>query len=326
MEMLYLSKKDIRNMGVSMMERIIEAVGEGLRLKGLDKVQMPPKSEIRPVPDSFLHAMPVYIEGSKICGMKWMSGYRSNVDKNLPYINGLLVLSDAANGIPMAVMDCSEITALRTGAMVGIAAKHLARSDRSVVGFLGCGVQARNSLIALMNVMPKLSLVRCYDVSQEAAANFVNDMEGHFPLASFVICDSPGDMAHFSDVVVTATPIVDKPKPSMDAGMLKEGALAIALDYDAAWTPAAMCESDKIVVDDVEQLMFTKQQGKHFGSMPKDSYIDLGDIVANIKPGRENDTERILCMNLGIAVSDIVTAKLFYDSAIKKGVGLNLPL
>lgn len=323
--MLYLGKKDIRNMGVTM-GRIIDAVGEGLRLKGLGKVQMPPKSEIRPVSDSFLHAMPVYVDGSLVCGMKWMSGYRSNVDENLPYINGLLILSDAATGIPLAVMDCSEITATRTGAMVGIAAKHLARADRSVVGFLGCGVQARNSLTALMEVMPKLSLVRCYDIVSDAATNFVADMGDHFPLTTFVICDSPGDMAHFSDVVVTATPVIDEPKPSMDAGMLKEGALAIALDYDASWTAAAMRECDKIVVDDVEQFMYTKQQGQHFGAILEDSYIDLGDVVADIKPGRETDTERIMCMNLGVAVADIVTAKLFYDRALKQGIGLNLTL
>jgi len=325
MEMLYLNKKDIRNMGVTM-GRIIEAVGEGLRLKGLEKVQMPPKSEIRPVPDSFLHAMPVYVDESQVCGMKWMSGYRSNVDKKLPYINGLLILSDAANGIPLAVMDCSEITATRTGAMVGIAAKHLARPDRSVVGFLGCGVQARNSLIALMDVMPKLSLVRCYDIIPEAAINFVNDMESHFPLTSFVICESPEDMASFSDVIITATPVIDKPKPSMDAGMLKEGALAIALDYDAAWTPEAMHECNKIFTDDVDQLMFTKQQGQHFSAVSEDSYLDLGDVLAGTIPGRETDTERILCLNLGIAVADIVTAKLFYDRAIKQGIGVNLTL
>jgi len=325
MEILYLSKKDIRNLGVTM-GRIIDAVGEGLRLKGMEKVQMPPKSVIRPVPDSFLHAMPVYVEGSQVCGMKWMSGYRSNVDSNLPYINGLLILSDAANGIPLAVMDCSEITATRTGAMVGIAAKHLAGNDRSVAGFLGCGVQARNSLIALMNVMPKLSIVHCYDINPEAATNFVNDMESHFPLTSFVVCNSPEDMASFADVVITATPVIDEPRPSMDAGMLKEGALGIALDYDAAWTSAAMYEFDKIAVDDVSQLMFTKQQGQHFGTLPEDRYIDLGDVVAGNTPGRETDTERILCLNLGIAVADIVTAKLFYDRAVKQGIGLNLPL
>lgn len=325
MEILYLSKKDIRNMGVTM-SQILDAVGEGLRLKGLNKVQMPPKSVVRTMPDSFLHAMPVYVEGSPVCGVKWMGGYRSNVAKGLPYINGLIILSDASTGIPVAAMDCAEITATRTGAMVGITAKHLARPDSSVLGILGCGVQARKSLIALMSVLPKLSLVRCYDIVPEAAAHFVEEMEGEFPLTSFVICDSPKDMANFSDVVVTATPVVDEPKPSLHAGMLKAGALAIALDYDSAWSPSAMRECDKIVTDDVEQLLFTKQSGLYFGELPDEIHADLGDILAGAKPGRETESERILCLNLGIAVADIVAAKVLYDRALRQKIGSKLPL
>ena len=220
--------------------------------------------------------------------------------------------------MPVAVMDCAEITAIRTGAIVGIEAKYLAREDSSVVGILGCGVQARKSLVALMDVLPKLSLVRCYDIVPEAAAQFVNEMEGLYPLTTFLICDSPEDMAHFADVVVTATPIVDKPKPSLHEGMLKEGALAIALDYDAAWGPSAMRECDKIVADDVEQLLFTKQHGLHFQDIPEGIYSDLGDIVAP-KPGRQNGTERILCLNLGIAVMS--SRPRCYDRARKHGIG-----
>ena len=325
MEMLHLNKRDIQNVGVTM-SQVLDAVGEGLRLKGLGKIQMPPRSAIRPLADSFLDAMPVYIDDSKVCGVKWMSGYRGNRSKNLPYINGLLVLNDVATGMPVAVMDCAEITAIRTGAIVGIEAKYLAREDSSVVGILGCGVQARKSLVALMDVLPKLSLVRCYDIVPEAAAQFVNEMEGLYPLTTFVICDSPEDMAHFADVVVTATPIVDKPKPSLHEGMLKEGALAIALDYDAAWGPSAMRECDKIVADDVEQLLFTKQHGLHFQDIPEGIYSDLGDIVAGSKPGRQNSAERILCLNLGIAVADVVAAKVLYDRARKHGIGRKLEL
>ena len=325
MELLYLSKKDIRNLGVTM-SRIIEEVTDGLRLKGLGKVQMPPKSAVHPAPDSFLHAMPVYIEDSPVVGMKCMSGYRGNPERNLPYINGLLILIDAATGVPLATMDCAEITAIRTGAMVGIAAKHLARLDKSVVGFLGCGVQARKSLAALMEVMPKLSMVRCYDINSKAAEEFVEDMEGDFPLTSFVVCSSPADMAEVSDVVVSATPVIDKPKPTLDAGMLKAGALAIALDYDSAWTPSAMRECDRILTDDVEQLAFTKAQGPYFSSLAENCWTDLGDVVAGAKPGRKSDTERIMCLNLGIAVADVVAAKLYYDRAVRQGIGTKLPL
>jgi ornithine cyclodeaminase/alanine dehydrogenase len=108
--------------------------------------------------------------------------------------------------------------------------------------------------------------------------------------------------------------------------MLKAGALAIALDYDSAWSPAAMRECDKIVTDDVEQLLFTKQSGLYFRELPEHIHADLGDILAGAKPGRETESERILCLNLGVAVADIVAAKVLYDRALKQKIGSNLPL
>jgi len=325
MELLYLSKTEVQNLGVTM-GQILEAVGAGLGMKGRGEVQMPQRATIRTVADSYVHAMPVYAEGSEVCGAKWMSGYRSNPLNGLPYINGLMILNDASNGVPVAVMDCAEITAMRTGATVGIAAKYLARDDSSVVGILGCGVQARRSLVALMEVLPKLALVRCYDIAAEAADEFVAEMEAQFPLTSFVICDSVLDMVHFADVVVSATPIVDEPKPSLHAGMLKEGALAVALDYDASWSPAAKGEWARLVTDDVEHLAFAKVEGVHFRDMPLDGFDDLGDIVAGNAPGRVDETERVLCLSLGTAVADIVVAKLLYDRALKHEIGRKLPL
>lgn len=325
MDMLYLSRKDVQSMGVTMTQ-VLQALSEGLRLKGLGKVQMPPKSVVRPAADSFMRAMPVCVGGSHLCGVKWMSGYRSNAAKGLPYVNGLLALSDAATGLPVAVMDCAEVTAIATGAIVGIEAKHLAHPDSSVVGILGCGVQARKSLIALMDSLPSLSLVRCYDIVPEASSLFVNEMEELFPLTTFVVCESPEDMAHFSDVVVSATPITDEPNPSLHEGMLKDGALAIALDYDAAWSPSAMRQCDKIVTDDIDQFVFTKRQGSHFGELSREAYADLGEIVAGTKPGRESGSEKLLCLNLGIALADIVAAEMLYDRAVRQGVGTRLPL
>ena len=108
--------------------------------------------------------------------------------------------------------------------------------------------------------------------------------------------------------------------------MLKVGGLAVALDYDAAWSPAAMRECDRIVADDAEQLSATRRQGPHLSQVPENGYADLSDIVAGTKPGRQNETERIMCLNLGIAIADIAAAKLLYDRAVKQGIGVNLPL
>jgi len=108
------------------MRAIIDALDRMFREKGQGKVEMPPKPGIHTRPDAFIHAMPAYIPSVKAAGMKWVSGYPENPKKGLPYISGLLILNDPETGIPTSVMDCTWITAMRTGAATAISAKYLA--------------------------------------------------------------------------------------------------------------------------------------------------------------------------------------------------------
>ena len=122
---LYLSRKDVETIDLPMRE-IIEALDRMFKDKGEGKIEMPPKPGIHPRPDAFIHAMPAYIPSLESAGIKWVSGYPGNQAKGLPYINGLLILNDPDTGIPIAVMDCTWITAKRTGAATAVAAKYLA--------------------------------------------------------------------------------------------------------------------------------------------------------------------------------------------------------
>jgi len=325
MELIYLSRQEVEGLGMTMRE-VLAAVENGFRLKGLGMTEMPPKPGIHPRTDAFIHAMPAYIQEVEAAGLKWVSGYPSNLEKGLPYITGLLVLNDPETGIPLAVMDCTWVTAMRTGASVGVAAQYLARKGSSVVGILGCGVQARTSLRALAEVLPELREVRCCDLYPEAAGRFIGEMGAIFPHLTFTACHSPGQMMEGVDVAVSAIPIVRKPEPPLDAGMLKAGGLAVSLDYDSAWTERAMKECDRFVSDDVEQLRATKEHGPYFKGIPDTIHADLGELVAGLEPGRESHTARIFCMNMGIAVDDMVTAKALYLRAVEQGAGRRLPL
>jgi ornithine cyclodeaminase/alanine dehydrogenase-like protein (mu-crystallin family) len=104
-----------------------------------------------------------------------VSGYPENSKRGLPYIAGLLVLNDAETGMPLAVMDCTWITAQRTGAATAVAAKYLARKESATVGMLGCGVQGRSDLEAL-NVLFPIKKVRAYDVHPERCAKYAQEM------------------------------------------------------------------------------------------------------------------------------------------------------
>jgi ornithine cyclodeaminase/alanine dehydrogenase len=325
MNIVYLSLGDVKSLGVSMKE-VLKVVDHGFRQKGLGKTEMPPKPGIHPRPNAFIHAMPAYVKESEVAGLKWVSGYPTNVEKGYPYITGLLVLNDPETGIPIAVMDCAWITAMRTGASVGVATKYLARKASSVAAILGCGVQARMSLRALAETLTDLSQVRCYDLYPEAARRFIEEMSPVCPGADLMACSNPAEMIEGADVVVTAIPIVTKPEPPLHAGMLKRGGLAVSLDYDAAWTSAAMKECDKFVCDDTHQLLRTKEEGVYFGGIPEYIYADLGELAAGLKPGRQDEQERIFSMNMGIAIDDMVTAKIVYERALQKGIGTRWPL
>jgi len=163
---LYLSRADIETLNVSMKE-VIQTIEKALHEKAMGRTEMPPKPGIHPQKDSFIHAMPAYLPRMKAAGAKWVSGFPENPKRSLPYISGLLILNDIKTGFPICVMDCTWITAKRTGAATAVAAKHLAREDSKVLGILGCGQQARSNLEALSVVCKNLEEVKDYDTIEK---------------------------------------------------------------------------------------------------------------------------------------------------------------
>jgi ornithine cyclodeaminase/alanine dehydrogenase-like protein (mu-crystallin family) len=137
---------------------------------------MPPKPGIHTRPDAFLHAMPAFIPALESAGIKWVGGYPENHTRDLPYITGLLVLNDVDTGVPYALMDCTWITAHRTGAATALSAKYLARPDSHTVAILACGVQGRSNLAALAVLFP-ISRVFAYDTRRDVQDRFAADMQ-----------------------------------------------------------------------------------------------------------------------------------------------------
>jgi len=125
---LYLSQADVISVGLRMAE-IIGLLETAFQEKGNGRVEMPPKPGIHPGGgDNFIHAMPAYIPAMASAGVKWVSGFPENHRRNLPYISGLLILNDVETGLPISVMDCSWITAMRTAAATAVAARRLGRA------------------------------------------------------------------------------------------------------------------------------------------------------------------------------------------------------
>ena len=318
---LYLSREDVEATQLPMSD-IIAALEAMFHEKGHGKVEMPPKPGIHPRPDAFIHAMPAYIPSLQAAGLKWVSGYPGNQARGLPYITGLLILNDPDTGVPIAVMDCTWITAQRTGAATAVAARHLARPESVSIGIVACGVQGRSNLEALACLFP-IERVKAYDLYPEVALRYAREMAERFDLDVTPVKTLP-EAVKGMDIVVTSGPILKNPKPSIEPGWLAPGSFASLVDFDSYWQGAALREFDKLATDDLAQMLYYRQDG-YFRETPP-VYADLGEIVAGTKPGRESAHERTASINLGLALDDMATAIRVYERAKARGIGRELPL
>lgn len=317
----YLSRSDVEAVGLDM-ATIIELLERAFREKGEGRVEMPPKPGIHTKPDAFIHAMPAYLPAMEAAGVKWVSGYPQNQANGLPYISGLLILNDVSTGIPYAVMDCTWITAVRTGAASAVAAKHLARVNSENIGILACGVQGRSNLTALSTAF-QLKRAYAYDAVPEVQAAFVRDMSSALGL-EIIGVDDPRRAVTEADIVVTSGPILHKPHGTIQAGWTRPGVFASAVDFDSYWSAGAFGEFERVATDDLEQFNYYSGLG-YFQSTPR-PYADLGEIVSGHKPGRVTQEERTMAINLGLALDDMAVAPEVYRRAVKLGIGTELPL
>lgn len=321
-KLLYLSREDVIDVGLSM-SRIIDLLEVAFREKGGNRVEAPPKPGVHPGGgDNFIHAMPAYIPAMKSVGVKWVSGFPGNQEKGLPYIAGLLILNDPETGLPVCVMDCEWITAMRTAAASVVSAKYLARADSSILGILGCGVQGRTHVEAMKVVFP-LRKIMAFDTRAESAKAFAQEVEKTHGIETEVVTD-PGQAVSGCDLIVTAGPILKKPHATIRADWMDEGAFASLVDFDSYWAPEAMAQASKFCTDDLDQLRSYQEVG-YFQEIPP-VHADLGELATERKPGRENETERTMAANLGLALDDMAVAPAIYQDAVERNKGVWLPL
>ncbi len=321
-DLLYLSRADVEAVGLRMPE-IIDLVERAFLEKAQGFVELPPKPGLHPEGDAFIHAMPAWLSRVGAAGMKWVSGYPQNQARGLPYITGLIILNDPATGFPRAVMDCTWITAVRTAAATAVSVKHLGRQDAHTMGILGLGVQGRANLEAVAHVR-KITEVRCYDIDRNRTAAFVTEMAARTGIHITPV-DTPRAAVEGCDVVVTAGPILRNPKPIIEPDWLSPGVVAVPLDFDSYFTAASMRAVDVLVTDDIPQYLYYQEHG-YFQGCPQ-PHIDLGDVVSGKETARRHPAaDRIMSVNLGVALEDIAVADEVYRRAVASNLGVRLPL
>lgn len=328
-EFLYLSQEQVIAVGLDMAE-VIEIIQEVFVLNQKAEVLLPDKVvlDLGEREKGRINAMPAYVGGGlNVCGIKWIPGFPKNPQRyGLPRANALIVLNDPDNGMPLAVMDGTWISAMRTGAVTGVGAKFLAAASAETMGMIGCGVQSITQILAVSTVVP-LKLVRLFDPKPEAAAK-VRSLISEQTDLQVMICASPPEAVEGADVVVTAT-VADEPivkRPWLKAGVL----FAHVGSYQEEEYEAVEC-MDKIVVDDWHQVIHrgTPVLAKMYREgRISDQHIhgNLGEIVTGLKNGRERGSERIFFLPMGMGSEDVAVAQRVYQRAKAAGLGARLKL
>ena len=242
----------------------------------------------------------------------------------LPSIQGVIVLCDADNGTPLAVLDSSEITILRTGAATGVAAKYLAREDATTATICGCGNQGRVSLRALAQVRG-ITRAFVFDTDAEQAARYTDEMSNELQIDISAVSDLPAAFGK-SDVIVTCTPSL---QPFLMRSDVVPGTFIAAVgadnDVKQELDPHLLAHS-KVVVDSLAQcaaigdLKLALQRGL---MTTADVHAELGEIIAGRRPGRETPEESIVFDSTGTALQDVAAAAVVYERAVQAGRGVD---
>jgi len=329
-EFVYLSQEDVRATGIGMPE-VMRSVERVLALHDEGKVNLPSKVilDLGERERGRINAMPAHIGGDiEICGMKWIAGFPPNPVKfGIPRAHALIILNDSWTGVPLAIMDGTYISAMRTGAVTGVGAKYLANPDSEVVGIIGCGVQARTQIMALKAAIPSVKRLKGYDVRAEASKQFSKWACQELGIEAVPVGTAQEAVVD-SDLVVTVT-VADE--PIVKDSWLKKGSLFVHVGSYQEEEEAVILNADKVVVDLWHEVLHrrTPLLAKLYnaGKIKEEGiYANIGEIIRGKKPGRTNREERIFFSPLGLGSEDVAVASFVYKEAKKMGLGVLLRL
>ena len=325
MKTLLLTEKDVKQL-LSMGE-VMEAVESAFKEKGLARAQMPAKLYLfYGKYNGDLRTMPSYLEELDVSAVKVVNVHPDNRTKyDLPSIMATIILVDPKNGAPLAIMGGTWITAMRTGAAGGVAAKYLARKDSKVVGFVGAGAQAKTQLMSLLSLYGRLEEVRIWSRTRKTRDDRVAEMEAAYgDKAKMTPVDSVKQAVKGVDIVVTITP---SRKPIVSSDWIALGTHINCIGADAPGKeeldPAILTRA-KIIVDDWEQASHSGEINVPLtkGIITRQNiWGNIGEVVAGLKQGRTSSDEITVFTSTGLAVQDAVTAELAYKKALAKGIG-----
>lgn len=361
-EFLFLSEPDCIDAGVldpvrciDVSEEVFELLSAGDYLMGGPNhnshgigIVFPEHSEFPNMPtagpDRRFVAMPGYLGGRfDICGNKWYGSNHSNTAKGLPRSVLTLMLNDKDTGEPLSLLSANLISSARTGAVPGVAARHLARPSSQTIAVLGCGLINRACVRAIATQLPESKLVYCYDIVTEVAAGMATWVRDELGLEAIIETDLQSALRAADVVTVAASRVrplvVEDEWFAEGATILVSGPLSASESF---WT------GNRIVLDHValhqayvEEAEASPDKDQAYSGViggpiyrliddaklpPLHAFPDMGAVIRGDAPKRQNDSERITFIACGMSVFDLAWGYEVYRTALAKGLGTPLRL
>lgn len=274
-----------------------------------------------------INCMPATLIDEKVCGMKWVSVFPSNAPKGIQNVTGVMLISELETGFPVALIDGTLSTKMRTAAVGCVAAKYLAPSKVETVGIIGAGEEARMHFTLLKHLFPTIKECRVSSLSTEIEQGFIDKFKDIVPDVKFITCNNDSHKcASAADIIVTA---ISGQSPVLKAADITKGGLYI---HVGGWEDeyGVAQKADKIVCDEWEVVKHRSQtlcrMYKEGLLKDEDIYANLSELIAGTKIGRDNDDEFIYFNSVGLSYIDINFANYIFHEACKRGLGNNVVL
>lgn len=320
----YLSGPDIDALAMTDAE-ILDAVETGLLAQGKGETVIEPRVHLEPDPAfrGHFNILRGYIAPLSMAGVKVVGDYVDNYTRGLPSEMAFLNLFDPRTGMPLALLDATAITEMRTGAMTAIGAKHLARRDSRVLGHIG----ARGSAywnVRLLDHLFGFETIRVHSRRPESRDGFAARLTADLGKSVEAVGDWESCLKD-ADILVEASRL-PAPEPLFKTDWVKPGATVVPYGTMSAVELSLTDVMDKIVVDDWGQCKGGKlgslRAHVEAGKLTQDTlHAELCQIVAGDRPGREDAGETVLFWHRGLSLSDIALGAAMLDKAAKHGLG-----
>ena len=307
--MLFLSDSDVQRLLT--VREAIDAVEEAFKELQLGIAVMPERTTLM-LKNGSISQMSAYLKKANVATTKVFGIFPKNVEYNLPTTVATLLVYDLETGKVTAVMDAAYLTAVRTGAVSGVATKYLSRKDSKNVGIIGCGMQGRTQLWAVKEVR-EIERAYAYDKMASARETFAEEMSKKLGI-DVIPTDSPQDAVRNADMVITATTSVE---PMVKGEWLREGVHVNAIGSyypNARELDTETIVKSKLVVDlkrasleEAGDIILPINEG---AITEKHIYAELGEIVIGKKLGRVNEREITVFKSVGLAIQDAAVAGL----------------